>query len=122
MFRRMVFNVVVRNQDDHTKNISFLMEEDGKWRLSPAYDMGYAYNPNGGWTATHQMSINEKFDNITRNDLLEFASKNNIKNATSVIDEVCEAASHWTEVAKDCDVPLAMIDAIKSNFVLNLLR
>lgn len=64
MFRRMVFNVVIRNQDDHTKNISFLMEKDGKWRLSPAYDMGYAYNPNGRWTATHQMSIHEKFDNI----------------------------------------------------------
>ena len=64
MFRRMVFNVVVRNQDDHTKNISFLMGEDGIWRLSPAYDMGYAYNPQGGWTSTHQMSINGKFDDI----------------------------------------------------------
>lgn len=66
LFCRIVFNVVTRNQDDHTKNISFLMGEDGKWHLSPAYDMGYAYNPNGGWTATHQMLINEKFDNITR--------------------------------------------------------
>ena len=120
MFRRMVFNVVVRNQDDHTKNISFLMEEDGKWRLSPAYDMGYAYNPNGGWTATHQMSINGKFDEITKNDLLAFATQNNIKDAESIIYEILEAASHWTEMAKDCDVPLAMIDAIKSNFVLNL--
>lgn len=60
MFRRMVFNVVVRNQDDHTKNISFLMDRDGKWRLSPAYDMGYAYNPDGQWTSAHQMSINGK--------------------------------------------------------------
>ena len=73
MFRRLVFNVVVRNQDDHTKNISFLMGEDGKWRLSPAYDMGYAYKPNGGWTATHQMSVNGKFDEITRKDLLVLA-------------------------------------------------
>ena len=120
MFRRMVFNVVIRNQDDHTKNISFLMEEDGKWRLSPAYDMGYAYNPNGGWTATHQMSINEKFDNITRNDLLEFASKNNIKDAVPVIDDVCEAASHWEGIAKDCGVPKAMIDAIITNMMLKL--
>ena len=95
MFRRMVFNVMIRNQDDHTKNISFLMEEDGKWHLSPAYDMGYAYNPNGGWTATHQMSINGKYDDITRNDLLTFAAQNNIKDATSIIDEVCEATSHW---------------------------
>ena len=120
MFRRMVFNVVVRNQDDHTKNISFLMEEGGKWRLSPAYDMGYAYNPKGGWTATHQMSIHEKFDNITRNDLLAFASENNIKDAATIIDEVCEAAFHWHNIAKDCDVPAMMIDTVCSNMLLDL--
>lgn len=117
MFRRMVFNVVVRNQDDHTKNISFLMEEDGKWHLSPAYDMEYAYNSNGGWTATHQMSINGKFDKITRSDLLAFASHNNIKDALSVIDEVQEAVSHWVDLAKECGVPSAMIDVIGSNMV-----
>ena len=117
MFRRMVFNVVVRNQDDHTKNISFLMGEDGSWRLSPAYDMGYAYNPQGGWTSTHQMSINGKFDNITRKDLLVFATLNNIKEAESIINEVCEMASRWTEMAKDCDVPPTMVEAIKSNFI-----
>ncbi len=117
MFRRMVFNVMIRNQDDHTKNISFLMEEDGKWHLSPAYDMGYAYNPNGGWTATHQMSINGKYDDITRNDLLTFASQNNIKDATSIIDEVCEATSHWDSIAKDCGVPDSVIDKIKRNFI-----
>lgn len=120
MFRRMVFNVVIRNQDDHTKNISFLMGEDGKWRLSPAYDMGYAYNPNGGWTATHQMSIHGKFDHITRNDLLAFASQNNIKEAVSIIDEVCEAASHWKNVALECSVPSAMVDAIIPNMRLDL--
>ena len=117
MFRRMVFNVVVRNQDDHTKNISFLMGEDGIWRLSPAYDMGYAYNPQGGWTSTHQMSINGKFDDITRKDLLAFATLNNIKEAEFIIDEVCEMASRWTEMAKDCDVPPTMVEAIKSNFI-----
>lgn len=57
MFRRMVFNVVIRNQDDHTKNIAFLMDRNGVWKLSPAYDMGFAYNPAGSWTDTHQMSI-----------------------------------------------------------------
>ena len=122
MFRRMVFNVVIRNQDDHTKNISFLMDEDGKWQLSPAYDMGYAYNPQGGWTATHQMSINGKFDDITINDLLAFAHQNNIKDASSIIDDICEVVSNWSEVARNCDVPLAMIDAIKSNFVLDLSK
>ena len=88
MYRRVVFNVVVRNQDDHTKNISFLMDKQGKWRLSPAYDMGYAYNPNGAWTAVHQMSVNGKYDEITRKDLLELAARNNIRNASHIIDEV----------------------------------
>ena len=120
MFRRIVFNVVVRNQDDHTKNISFLMGEDGIWHLSPAYDMGYAYNPKGGWTATHQMSINGKFDNITRNDLLAFAHQNNIKNASVIIDEICEAAARWPEIAKDSEVPSEMIDIIVSRMLLKL--
>jgi serine/threonine-protein kinase HipA len=120
MFRRMVFNVVVRNQDDHTKNISFLMEENGKWHLSPAYDMGYAYNPDGGWTATHQMSINGKFDDITRQDLLIFAQQNNIKDAVDIIEEICDAASHWPAIAKKCEVPSNMIDAIIPNFQLHL--
>ena len=120
MFRRMVFNVIVRNQDDHTKNISFLMGEDGVWRLSPAYDMGYSYNPNGGWTATHQMSINGKFDDITRKDLLECGAKNNIKNASLIIDEVCEIASQWPTMAKECDVPQSMIDMITANMQLTM--
>jgi len=114
-FRRMVFNVIVRNQDDHTKNISFLMGEDGKWRLSPAYDMGYAYNPNGGWTSTHQMSINGKFEDITRQDLQVFAELNNIKDAASIIDEVSDAVSHWQEIAKECGVPSEMTKTIVSN-------
>ena len=120
MFRRMVFNVVVRNQDDHTKNISFLMGEDGMWRLSPAYDMGYAYNPRGGWTATHQMSIGGKFDDITRQDLLQFALQNNIKDAAEIIDEVCETASEWPKMAGECGVPKEMISAIVPNMLLGL--
>ena len=120
MYRRMVFNVVVRNQDDHTKNISFLMGEDGIWRLSPAYDMGYAFNPKGGWTATHQMSINGKFDDITRLDLITFAHQNNIKDAAQVIDEIAEAASHWPDLAKECGVPKTVTDAIVSNMLLTI--
>lgn len=116
MFRRMAFNVVVRNQDDHTKNISFLMDESGKWKLSPAYDMGYAYNPNGRWTATHQMSINGKFDEITRYDLLTFAHQNNIKEAKNIIDEVCEVTSHWPDMAKDCGLKQGIIDDIFTHF------
>ena len=117
MFRRMVFNVVVRNQDDHTKNISFLMDRDGKWRLSPAYDMGYAYNPDGQWASAHQMSINGKFSSITKEDLLECGVKNNIKNAARIIAEVCQAASMWPEIARENEVPQKMIEEIKSNMV-----
>ena len=118
MFRRLVFNVVVRNQDDHTKNISFLMDENGKWRLSPAYDMGYAYNPQGGWTATHQMSVNGKFDGITRDDLLVFARQNNIKDSASIIDGICDAASNWPALAADCGVPRKTTETIFSNMLL----
>jgi len=120
MFRRMVFNVVVRNQDDHTKNISFLMGEDGIWHLSPAYDMGYACDPNGGWTAAHQMSINGKFDDIERKDLLECAARNNIKNAAHIIDEICDTASRWPVIAVECGVPQRMIEAIAPDLLLSL--
>ncbi|MBR4392290.1 MAG: type II toxin-antitoxin system HipA family toxin [Bacteroidales bacterium] len=120
MFRRLVFNVVMRNQDDHTKNISFLMGEDGRWRLSPAYDIGYAYNPKGGWTATHQMSVNGKFDEITSADLLALASANSIKDAKKVIDEICETASRWPEMAREVGVPVKMIEPIVENIQLTL--
>lgn len=120
MFRRMVFNVVLRNQDDHTKNISFLMGRDGQWKLSPAYDMGFAFNPDGAWTKTHQMSINGKFDNLTREDLLECAAANNIKNAQEIIDQICEVAAGWPVLAKECGVPQAMIDAVVPHLLLRL--
>lgn len=120
MFLRMVFNVVIRNQDDHTKNISFLMDKTGKWTLSPAYDVGFAYNPKGSWTDTHQMSINDKFDDITRRDLLFCAAANNIKNAAEIIDKVCETTAKWPEMAKNCGVPQEMIDARLPYMLLNV--
>lgn len=117
-FRRMVFNVVARNQDDHTKNISFLMDRQGVWHLSPAYDMSWAYNPAGGWTATHQMSINNKWDNITRDDLLSVAYEMNVKRATKIIDQVSEAVSHWRQLAHELtEIPQATIDAIEQTRV-----
>lgn len=117
-YRRMVFNVVARNQDDHTKNISFLMNHKGEWRLSPAYDMSWAYNPDGGWTATHQMSINNKWDNITRDDLLRVAHEMNIKRAKHIIDQVVEAVSQWPRLATEqSDIPQTTIDAIERTHV-----
>lgn len=120
MFRRMVFNVVIRNQDDHTKNISFLMDKTGRWRLSPAYDIGYAYNPDGSWTDTHQMSINGKFDNITREDLLACAASNSIRNASDIIDNVCEVSSRWPQIAVNCGVPREMVDARLPHMLLDI--
>ncbi len=120
MFRRMVFNVVARNQDDHTKNISFLMDKNGTWRLSPAYDMSYAYNPQGAWTSAHQMSVNGKFTDITRADLLECAAKNNIKNAKEIIDNICDAAAQWPMLAKECGVPQEMTDRVYNNMLVSL--
>ena len=117
-YRRMVFNVVARNQDDHTKNISFLMNRKGEWRLSPAYDMSWAYNPNGGWTATHQMSINNKWDNITREDLLTVASEMNVKGAKKIIDQVVDAVAQWPRFAKEnSDIPQSTVDAIERTHV-----
>lgn len=120
MYRRVVFNVVVRNHDDHTKNISFLMDNHGKWRLSPAYDMGYAYNPDGSWTSVHQMSVNGKSDGITRTDLLELAARNNIRSASQIIDEVCHACASWYKIARECEVPHAMIEQILPNMQLSI--
>ena len=112
MFKRMVFNVIARNQDDHTKNISFLMDRTGTWMLSPAYDMSWAYNPKGEWTSHHQMSINNKWDNITRTDLLAVAEAMHIKKADSIINEICDAVSMWPIIAKELGIPYNMIAMI----------
>lgn len=112
MFRRMVFNVIARNQDDHTKNISFLMDKAGTWRLSPAYDVSWAYNPRGEWTSHHQMSINNKWDDITRTDLLSVAEAMHIKQANEIVNEVCDAVSMWSTLAKDYNIPTEIITTI----------
>lgn len=112
-YRRMVYNVVARNQDDHTKNISFLMDKSGTWRLSPAYDMSWSYNPNGGWTSSHQMSINMKQDNITREDLLTVAKNMNIKHAKEIIDQVNEAISQWRDLAAQYEIAEEVVELIE---------
>lgn len=103
-FRRMVFNVVARNQDDHTKNIAFLMDQNGKWRLSPAFDMIYAYNPSGDWTSRHQMSINGKRDDFIKDDLLRVGNEMNIKSSFKIIEEIVEIVSKWSDYALSADV------------------
>ncbi len=120
LFRRMCFNVVARNQDDHTKNISFLMDKKGVWRLSPAYDITFAYNPERKWTRRHQMSINEKRDDITREDILSLASNMNIKKPGEILDRIIETISRWPEYAKNTDVDPDKIRAINKTLILDI--
>lgn len=120
MYRRMVFNVVARNQDDHTKNISFLMNRIGKWSLSPAYDVSWAYNPQGDWTSKHQMSINNKWDNITREDLVIVAQNMNIKHYNEIIEQVTDAVSHWRKLATEYEIPEETIRQIEQSLQLQL--
>lgn len=111
-FRRMVFNVVARNQDDHTKNIAFLMDKNGTWRLSPAYDVIYAYNPTGDWTNNHQMSINGKRNNFLKEDLISVGKEMNIRSGPKIIDEITAVVSAWPMFAKDAGVEARRIKLI----------
>lgn len=99
-FRRMVFNVLARNCDDHTKNLSFLLPgPDAQWELSPAYDVTYAYNPQGEWTYQHLMSVNGRFAGIRRDDVLEVADRFGVPDARSTVAEVSAAVDRWPEFA-----------------------
>ena len=103
-FRRMVFNIVSRNHDDHTKNHSFLMDREGRWYLAPAYDLCYTYSPHGKWTSVHQMSVNGKRDGFTWEDLAETGRRMDIKNPDIIIGNIVEVVSRWNHYAKDCGV------------------
>ena len=94
-FRRMVFNVVAMNRDDHTKNVGFLLPERGRWTLAPAYDLTHAFNPRGQWTQRHQMGINAKFDQITLADFYAVGSAQGITGYKSLIKEVSAAVGDW---------------------------
>ncbi|HNO29791.1 MAG TPA: HipA domain-containing protein, partial [Chitinophagales bacterium] len=114
-YRRMLFNVVARNHDDHVKNFSFLMDPDGNWRISPAYDLCFSYNPGGLWTSEHQSSINGKFDNFLKEDLLAFAKIFGIKKPKSILQEVIAAVSQWEKIARALEIPVERIEYIKGH-------
>jgi serine/threonine-protein kinase HipA len=103
-FRRMVFNVLAANCDDHSKNTSFLLREGGAWELAPAYDLTHAFNPSGEWTYQHLMSVNGKFTDISRADLMEVADRAGIGTAHRVMQQVQEAVSAWPDFARDAKV------------------
>lgn len=119
-YRRMVFNIIARDLDDHTKNISFLMTPDGKWTLSPAYDVIYSHNPAGKWTNQHQMTLNGKRDHFTREDLIALSESIRLPKPDGVIEDVISAVARWPEFAKAAGVNDETIKEISNNHRLRL--
>lgn len=118
MYRRMIFNVMARNHDDHTKNHSFVMDKEGNWSLSPAYDLCYSYSPSGTWTRLHQLSVNGKRDEFTYNDLLEVAGKADIRNPREIVEQISEVIVRWKQYAIATEVPDNYTRQISENLIL----
>lgn len=123
-FRRMLFNVVARNQDDHVKNIAFLMDPQGRWSLAPAFDVTYSYNPSGAWTATHQMSINGKREHFTLDDFRACAKTAMLKRGRdkAMLEEVCTAVRRWPEFAEQAGLSRTRTDQIARAHRLQFAR
>lgn len=115
--RRMVFNIIARNQDDHVKNIAFLMDKRGQWQLSPAYDLIYSYNPDGAWTSRHQMTVNGKRDHFTLADIAACAESADIpkQKVPKIIKEVNAAVGLWPNFAEEAKVDAATRDRISQS-------
>ena len=111
-FRRIAFNVMAANCDDHTKNVSFLLREGGSWELAPAYDVTHAYNPKGEWTYQHLLSVNGQFSGISREALLAVAERFGIGTAPHVLKQVSAAVSAWPDHAAQAKVRPAEIKRI----------
>lgn len=118
LFRRMVFNVMGRNCDDHTKNFAFIMDKDGIWKLSPAYDICYAYRPGSEWVSSQSLSVNGKTENITEKDLLEVAKQMNIKKAAGIISHISEVISNWNDYADEFRVNIDLRDEIRKTLLV----
>lgn len=104
MFRRMVFNVIARNCDDHTKNFSFLLRQGGKWELAPAYDLCHAYRPGSEWVSQHALSINGKRKNINKNNLVVTGRSIGCKKAFEIVDEINSTVNQWKSFADEVHV------------------
>lgn len=121
LYRRMVFNVMARNQDDHTKNISFLMNKQNQWKLSPAYDVTFAFDPQNKWMHQHQLSVNGKRQHIQLVDLLALAKEMNIKKPKDIILQVQQALLQWADFADAARMPIEQIEYIgKQHLSFNL--
>lgn len=122
-YRRMVFNIVARNQDDHVKNIAFLMDKRGRWTLSPAFDLTYSYNPSGDWTSSHQMTVNGKRDHFTVEDLKAVADGASMKRgkASEIIEQVHASVSCWRDFFQIAQVDESQTQKIGATLRLDLL-
>ena len=122
LFRRAVFNILSRNQDDHTKNIAFLMDRRGAWHLAPAYDLIYAYNPTGAWTSRHQMTLNGKRDAFETSDLLATATHADLRppKAKAILREVHTAVADWEKYASAAELSRPASQEIRSHLRLGL--
>jgi len=123
-FRRMTFNIIARNQDDHVKNIAFLMDKAGQWSLAPAFDVIYSHNPVGDWTATHQMTMNGKRDGFTLADFRACAKSALMKRgrAEAIVAEVHTAVSKWPDYAAQAQVADTWRQQIQMDLRLNTLQ
>ncbi len=120
LYKRMLFNIISRNQDDHTKNISFLMNKQGVWKLSPAYDVTYSYNPTGIWTNMHQMSVNGKRNDFTMLDLITVGEKISYKNHKEAIQQVTNVITNWNDYASKAGIPEKQANQLAKAFRLHL--
>lgn len=119
MFRRMVFNVIARNCDDHTKNFAFRLKKEGEWELAPAYDICFAYRPDSTWISQHNLSINGKRKNISKEDLIAVAKSMNIKKANYIIEQISNTVKNWNDFAISVNVDSKHIDNIgKAHLIL----
>ena len=121
-FRRMAFNIIARNQDDHVKNIAFLMDKKGRWSLSPAFDLTYSYNPRGAWTSTHQMSMNGKRADFTVQDFVACGRKASLKRGRpkAIVKEICQVVRRWPQFAEEAGVFSSHIRDIERNFRVDI--
>ena len=115
-FRRMAFNVMARNCDDHTKNFAFRLKQGGRWELAPAYDITHAHNPQGEWTSQHLMSVNGKFDDIGRADLLKVADRFSVARPELLLKEVKDAVGNWPGFAEEAGLGSATTDKVARDF------
>lgn len=121
-WRRMVLNVVASNCDDHSKNLAFLMDADGVWRLAPAYDVTHAHSSSSRWTSQHLMSVDGVFRDITRDDVLAVADRFQVPGAVRALGDIADALDGWTQLAAEAGLPDATADEVARDFRLEVLR